>query len=90
MIWKSVVSDPPPLDVHVLLRYTKNKKVVFTEGYLQDRKAFLSEVYPDAAERGTWDNYGLIYYDYADRQIQDLTAKSKNKVTHWCELPSLT
>lgn len=86
--WINVNNKTPELKDRVLLRYRKHKEIVITEGYLTD----------DAANNATvrhskefWErlNYGLCYYDYADRKIQNLRAKgSKNEILHWSKLPN--
>jgi lipopolysaccharide biosynthesis glycosyltransferase len=79
--FQSVEEGLPEAEKPVLLKYTKGKKgpwkgqtgVFYTQGY------FKQEVL-------TWDRNRIrrTWYDYTDRQIQDLDAPtSKNKVLEW-------
>lgn len=80
----SVETQLPPLNESVLLCYQKGKTahgngevgIFYTQGYLQDH--------------GHEFNYrkGLVYYDYTNRLLQSLEAKtSKNRVISWKCLP---
>jgi hypothetical protein len=81
----SVNDKMPPCDTPVLLKYKKGKKarwngqtgVFYTQGYYHE-------------DSPTWmgGDVRRIWFDYTDRQLQDLAATtSKNEVIEWAYLP---
>ena len=77
------VETKPELNKPILIHYLKGKQSCVTEGYLIDKAVQCAkETHPVEFWRSV--GYGLVFMDYADRQLESLTAKkSKNKVTHW-------
>ena len=81
----SVTDQMPPCDLPVLLKYKKGKKsrwngqtgIFYTQGYYrEDNPAYLN-----GATRKIW-------FDYTDRQLQDLDAPtSKNEIMEWAYIP---
>ena len=100
--WISVEEQTPPFNEHVLIKYIKGKQgEVVTQGYYQDeaqetadRCLENSQTRGKFSTNGTetaefWRNagYGLTWFDYSGRQIQNLVAKgSKNKVLSWSKI----
>lgn len=87
MNWMKIEEKKPEYHKQVLLKYLKGKREVITQGYFCDYAQ-------DCAERQLtvefWRDrgYGEVYFDYSERQIQALNAKtSKNKVISWMEIP---
>lgn len=82
----------PELEKEILIEYMKGKDGPFlTQGFLRDDAKMLGESDKGHKIRTTewWRNqgYGLVYYDYAERKLQSLTAKkSKNRVVAWAYL----
>lgn len=100
--WINIEEATPEYNKPVLLKYIKNNKEVITQGYFQDEAFEIAERQRKASERDGkvsvngieraefWrrNGRGETYFDYADRQIQYLGAKtSKNKVIAWQEIP---
>lgn len=101
--WINVEEQTPPFNEHVLIKYIKGKQgEVITQGYYQDEAQTIADRQLESSERsgkfstnGTekvefWRNcgYGLTWFDYSGRQIQNLSAKnSKNKVIYWMKIP---
>ena len=98
--WIKIEEQTPEYNKPVLLKYLKGGKEVITQGYFRDEALEIAKRQLKAAEeRGHFSENGIetadfwrrngrgeIYFDYADRQIQKLTAKSKNKVMEWREI----
>lgn len=93
--FKSTDSEIPEKGRKVLIQYIKGyspnrrgaeKGTYITQGYLiDDAERCASERDPVEFWRNC--GYGLCWYDYSDRQIEALTAKSsKNKVVGWVYL----
>lgn len=77
--------NKPPYKTPLLLKYTRKGKPgeCITEGYFLDKAKSLAT---DRHSEEFWrsHNYGDVFFDYADRQIQSLTAKgSKNIIQGW-------
>lgn len=91
MKWISVKDKLPTQRTNLLLIYRKGDREVITQGYLIDTAKYSDlKINKEPNKEEFWRSlgYGLTFYDYANRQIQSLTAKkSKNEVTHWAELP---
>lgn len=91
--WVKVMDEHPPLKNRVMLLYLKGCEPVMAEGYLTDVAIDCAGSHKDDERLGVnfWrkTGRGLTFFDYADRQIQNLVAKnSKNNVTHWMPLPT--
>lgn len=102
MQWIKVEDQKPEYHKQVLLKYIKGKREVIIQGYFCDYAQDIADMNLKASkERGKlsdngietvefWRNAGRgeTYFDYAERQIQALNAKtSKNKVIAWMEIP---
>lgn len=101
--WISVDEQLPGFNEPILLKYIKGKQgEVVTQGYYQDEAQSIADRQLKSAEssgkfstNGTettefWRNcgYGLTWFDYSGRQIQNLVAKgSKNRVVAWMNIP---
>ena len=102
--WISVKDKLPPISEsrkepkHILIAYAKTKKssyahsgktgLFMTQGYII---CVSDEIKSETHSKEFWENlgYGLCFYDYTDRQIQNLSAKaSKNFVMYWSEMPN--
>lgn len=101
--WISVEEQTPNFNVPILLKYIKGKQGdVITQGYYQDKaKSIADRQLKSSQESGKFSTngaetdefwrkcgYGLTFFDYSGRQIQNLVAKgSENKVIGWMEIP---
>jgi len=74
------VSELPEIGKPVLLKYKKGSKSYYTG----QKGEFLTQGYY-LEKKFDWDPIlRRVWYDYTDRQIQDLNAKgSKNEVIEW-------
>jgi hypothetical protein len=82
--WISVKDRLPPLNECVLILYSKGNKSNWTgrKGRFITQGFYSEEVIWDKSIRKIW-------YDYTERQIQDLGSNSKNCVSHWMPLIEL-
>lgn len=101
MKWIDINDRLPKYHQKVLVYYEKgkgrntDKQSVIIQGYFCDYPQDIADGHKDTKQsngverRSFWsEHYGFTWFDYAERQIQDLSAKtSKNKVTHWMPLP---
>ena len=98
--WISVDEQTPKFNEPTLVKYIKGKQgEVITQGYFKDEAQSIADRHLENANKPSsnkvetvefWrsQNYGLTWFDDLGRQIQYLGAKtSKNKVTHWMEIP---
>jgi hypothetical protein len=89
--WVNVEEQTPDFNIPVLIKYIKGKQgEVITQGYYRDEAERMG-TYPNSnTDTEFWRNcgYGLTWFDYSGRQIQNLVAKgSKNKVIQWMPIP---
>ena len=88
MSWIDVNNRTPELNRRVLLKLRSKKgEFVHTEGYLEDQSETCARpTHPK--EFWVKHGYGLCYFDYAGRKLQDLKAKKNTKtVTQWMDIP---
>ena len=90
-VWINVEEQTPDFDVPVLIKYIKGKQgEVITQGYYRDEAERMGTHLNSKLDTEFWrrSGYGLTWFDYSGRQIQNLVAKgSKNKVVAWMNLP---
>lgn len=94
--WSKIEDKLPEFNKPILIKYIKGKQgEVITQGYYQDEaqeiadrcSELLGEENIKIAESWRNNGYGLTWFDYSNRQIQALGAKtSKNKVIAWTEI----
>lgn len=87
--WIDINVQMPPVtkdrnDIkHIIIAYAKTGKNYWS--YLGQKGLFMTQGYlfQDCEDKP------IIFYDYTDRQIQNLSAKaSKNMVMYWAEMPN--
>ena len=92
--WINTKDQLPPENKNILILFKKGKKTkggnigtFITQVYLENEAKRLAE----GPQNGNfWVNlgYGLCWFDYTSRQIQNMNAKnSANQVIYWTYLP---
>lgn len=93
--WIDINEKMPPLTTdrndikHIVIAYAKTGKNYCS--YLGQKGLFMTQGYmfQKPGENLDGSEKNIVFYDYTDRQIQNLNAKaSKNKVMYWAEMPN--